>query len=234
MLRAGQVEAAIGHLQEALRLRPGLALVHYDLGKALSQAGQAEEAIGEYEQALRVKPDYAEAHYNLGEALRVVGRLPDAIAQYEQALRIKPEHAEAHRDLALALERTGRAREAIGHYEQALRIKPDHPEVQNNLAWLLATLALAEGADPARAVTLAERACQLTKNQMPPYLDTLAAAYAATGRFNDAVATAQKAIELANSAGQPQVVRQIEARLQLYRSGQAYRRAVDVASQPRP
>jgi hypothetical protein len=51
------------------------------------------------------------------------------------------------------------------------------------------------------------------------YLDTLAAAYAATGRFNDAVATAQKAIELAKSARQPQVLKDIELHLELYRAG---------------
>jgi len=85
-----------------------------------------------------------------------------------------------------------------------------------------------------QAVSLAERACQLTGDRVAPYLDTLAAAYAAAGRFKDAVATAQKAIELAKSAGQTQVVSEIEPRLQLYRNGQAYRRAVAVTSPPKP
>jgi hypothetical protein len=59
------------------------------------------------------------------------------------------------------------------------------------------------------------------------YPDTLAAAYAAAGRFNDAIATAQKAIELANSAGQTQGVKQIESRLQMYREQRAYHRSVE-------
>jgi spermidine synthase len=65
---------------------------------------------------------------------------------------------------------------------------------------------------------LAERTCELTGNRVSAYLDTLAAAYAAAGRFSDAVGTAEKAIELARNAGQPQLVEEIQAHLQLYRS----------------
>ena len=110
------------------------------------------------------------------------------------------------------------------HYEEALRLKPDSAESANNLAWLLATLPPADGGDPVRAVTLARRACELTGDRLSPYLDTLAAAYAAAGRFDEAIAAAQKAIELASAAGQPQVAKEIEGHRQLYRSGQAYRR----------
>ena len=95
-------------------------------------------------------------------------------------------------------------------------------------------LAPADGGDPVRAVTLAERACKLTNNQVAGYLDTLATAYAAAGRFDDAITTAGKAIDLARSAGQPQVVKEIQSRLQLYRNGQADRQAVDVTSPSKP
>jgi spermidine synthase len=146
------------------------------------------------------------------------------MAQWEQALRIKPDFAEAHNNLGNALEQTGKVREAIGHYEQALRIKPDYSIAQNHLAWLLATLAPTEGGDPTRAVALAERACDATDHHATAYLDTLAAAYAAAGRFNEAITTAQKAIELAGTAGQHQLVREIETRLNSYRAGHAWRK----------
>ena len=174
-------------------------------------------------------PNLAVAHYGLGIVLLHVGRVQEAMAHCQQALRINPDYAEAHYGLGLALEQAGKVREANVHYEQALRINPDYPEVQNNLAWLLATRAPSEGGDPVRAVTLADQACKLTDNRVAQYLDTLAAAYAATGRFDDAVATAQKAIELARSAGQLQVATQVEPRLELYRAGRPYLQPIDVA-----
>jgi len=234
LLHAGKVQEAISLFQEALQIKPDSAEVHTSLGDILLRTGKIDEAMGHYKQALQVAPDLAEAHYGLGNALAAAGKRSEAIPHYERAVEIKPGYADAHAGLGLAFEETGSPRKAIGHYEQALRIKPEDPLVQNNVAWLLATLAPADGGDPARAVALAERICKLTNNQSPPYLDTLAAAYATAGRFNDAVATAQKAIDLANAAGLPQVAKQIEPRLQLYRNGQPYRRTPAVTTPPSP
>jgi spermidine synthase len=77
-------------------------------------------------------------------------------------------------------------------------------------------------------MALAQHACQLTNYQEAWYLDTLAAAYAAATRFGDAIATAEKALELARAGGQTRMAGQIESRLQLYRGGRAYREATDV------
>jgi tetratricopeptide (TPR) repeat protein len=234
LAQAGRVGEAIGHYEQALRIQPDSVEAHHNLGIALFQLGRLPEAMGHWEQALRIKPDLAGAHYYLGLALARLGRLQDAIGHYEQALRIKPDSAEAHYNLGIALLQLGRLPEAIGHWEQALRIKPDYAEAENNLAWLLATLAPTDGGAPVRAVTLAERACKLTNNRVTPYLDTLAAAYAAVGRSNEAIATAQKAIELAKAAGQSQLVEQIELHLKLYRSGQPYHQPIDLKNPPKP
>jgi len=216
---AGRVGEAIAHYEQALRIKPDYAEAHNNLGVVLGGLGKLDGAIGHFRQALQVAPDYAEAHYNLGLALAQLGKVQEAIQQYEQALRIKPKIAKAHYHLGIALEQTGKVQEAVEHYEQALRVDPSYTEAQNKLARALATLSPMEGGDPTRAVALAERVCYSTGHHAAPYLDTLAAAYAAAGRFNEAIATAEKAIELAGSAGQPQVAKEIEARLQLYRSG---------------
>jgi tetratricopeptide (TPR) repeat protein len=223
LARVGKIQEAIDHYKQALRIEPDSAAVHYNLGSALAQSGRPSEAIGEFEQAVRSKPDDAEIHYTLGSALARLGRLPEAIVEWESAVRLKPDFAQAHSDLGLALEQTGKSPEAIGHLEQALRIKPDYPGVQNNLAWLLATVPRADGGDPVRAVTLAQRACELGSNRDPACLDTLGVAYASAGRFDDAIATAQKALELARSANQAELVQGIATRLEMYRRDQAYR-----------
>ena len=226
LARMGRLGEAIGHCEQALRINPDYAEAHSNLGGALREQGRVPEAIQHFQRAVQLKPDFVEAHYNLGFALVQAGRVQEAIEQYKQTLRIKPDLAEAHARLGDALQLMRKPQEAIDQYEQVLRLKPGSVEAQKNLAWPLATLTPAEGGDPLRAVDLAQRACELTGNRLPAYLDTLAAAYAAAGRFDDAIATAQKAVELARSAGRTSLVKEIEPRLSLYRGGHAYRPAV--------
>jgi hypothetical protein len=52
-------------------------------------------------------------------------------------------------------------------------------------------------------------------------LDTLAAAYAAAGRFPEAVTTGQKALELALLSGQKEVAENIRSNLELYKANRA-------------
>jgi tetratricopeptide (TPR) repeat protein len=138
LLQSGKIEDAIGHYEQALRLKPDCADAHYNWGMALAQAGKIEDAIGHYEQALRLKPDYAEAHDNLGIVLTQVGRIDDAISHYQQALRITPDDAEVHYNLAMALRQAGKIGDAIQHYEEALRLNPNFVDAHYNLGVALA------------------------------------------------------------------------------------------------
>jgi tetratricopeptide (TPR) repeat protein len=198
------------------------AKTHDYLGVLLARMGRVQEAVGHFEQALRIKPDFAQAQNNLGNALLQAGKVQAAIGHYEQALRLRPDYAEADNNLGIALQQLGKVPEAMEHYERALRLMPEHAFVQNNLAWLLATHTPAESGDPVRALTMAQDLCRHTGNRVALYLDTLAVAYAANDRFDNAIATAQHAVELARSAEETQLASQIEARLELYRAGRAY------------
>ena len=222
-LQINKPQEAIAHYEQALRIKPNLAEAHYNAGNAFLQMSRPQEAIAHFEQALRLKPNFAETENNLGMAFLQINKPREAIAHFEQALRLKPNFAEAENNLGNAFLQMNKPQEAIVHFEQALRLKPNYTKAENNLAWLLATLPQAEGGNPARAVSLAEQACELTSNRLAGNLDTLAVAYGAAGRFTDAIATSHKAIELAHSAGRAELVREIEARLELYRNGRAYR-----------
>lgn len=76
---------------------------------------------------------------------------------------------------------------------------------------------------PEKAVELAYRACKLTGFGNAGMLDTLAAAYAATGNFPEAVKTAEKAVKSAEDAGRKDLANEINKRLALYKSGGPYR-----------
>jgi tetratricopeptide (TPR) repeat protein len=137
-LQKGKLSDAIGHFEQALRIKPDYAEARYNLGTALSREGRIPEAIAQYDQALRLKPDYAEAHNNLGIALAQTGKLDDAIPHFEQALRINPDYDQARCNLGNVFLKEGKFAEAIAQYEQELRIKPDLAEVHYNLGIALA------------------------------------------------------------------------------------------------
>ncbi|HTA94624.1 MAG TPA: hypothetical protein VK769_00725, partial [Verrucomicrobiae bacterium] len=70
----------------------------------------------------------------------------------------------------------------------------------------------------ARAIQIAERACELTHYQKTIYIGTLAAAYAEAGKFDDAIATARKACDLAGRNGETDLLRTNQGLLELYRA----------------
>ncbi len=73
------------------------------------------------------------------------------------------------------------------------------------------------------AVELAEFANAQMGGESCNEFDTLAAAYAEAGRFEDAVVTAERALFVARERNQPDLAGPISVRLELFRQGQPYR-----------
>jgi protein O-mannosyl-transferase len=215
----GKMEEAIAQEQEALRIKPDNAETHYNLGNTLLQTGKVDEAITQYQAALQIKPDFVEAHNNLGKVLLQEGRTEEAIAQLQTVLQINPAYTTARLNLGNILLQKGNAADAIVQYQKALQIEPDNPQVQNTLAWLLATCAEASLRNGEKAVRLARQANALTGGENPAVLHTLAAALAETGRFGEAVQSAQKAIALAQATGQQELTAQLNEELKRYKAG---------------
>jgi tetratricopeptide (TPR) repeat protein len=114
---------------------------------------------------------------------------------------------------------------ALGLYRQAVAENGNNVLLLNNLAWQLAAHPDPAFRRGAEAVRLAEKASSLSNHQDPTLLDTLAAAYAEAGRFPDAVATSEKALDLARQTNAaPSVAESITKGLTFYRQGRAYGR----------
>ena len=128
-----------------------------------------------------------------------------------------------HCQFAIALFHTGKIREAMGQYASALLIQPDFPEALDGLAWILATASNAEFRNAPEAVRMAERACELTGRKDSAKLKTLAAAYAESGNFSQAISTAQAAKELASNAGRAKLAEECERMVEGFRAGKAWR-----------
>ena len=216
----GKIDEAVSHYRESARLEPESPAAAYNLGTTLLQAGRLDEAVGPLERALRLNPEYALAHNNLGAVFRLQGRLEDAVRHFRRSLEIRPDDGEALYNLANALMMQGALDEAVGLYGRAIAVQPDAPEASAELAWLLAAHPDPARRDPGRAVELGERAAALTGHTQPAVLDVLAAAYAAAGRLDRAVATAEAALRLV-PAGRDDIAAVIRQRLDGYRRARA-------------
>ena len=102
-------------------------------------------------------------------------------------------------------------------------------EYSNNLAWGWATNAEKADRDGAKAVEFAKKACELTGDQNPLCLDTLAAAYAEVGDFAQAIAVQARAVQV----GGADHAADFKARLRLYVDGQPYREPAPAPAAPR-
>jgi spermidine synthase len=213
----GKLDEAISCYRKALQAKPDYADAHNNLGNALMLQGRLNEAVDHFRRAVGLEPRNAEMHFNLGGALISQGRPGEAISHFRKALELKPDFAEAHSGLGVALANQNKADEAAGQFALALRDDPNHIIALTNLAGILATSPSQNIRDTKKAVVFAERAAELTDHKNAAVLNTLAAAYAASGRFDKAAVTAQKALELALLSGNETLTNHINEQLKLYR-----------------
>ena len=222
----GELDKAISHFETASRIRSskrdphysvGSAFVQMNLADALGQKGQPDEAMVHYEEAIKLQPNYADAYYNRGNILFAEGRIDEAMADWEKTLQIRPNDVDAHTCLGNALLRRGSVKEALAHYETAIALAPDDPHSRINIAWVLATAPDTAIRDGIKAVEFAQRAVELSGGKDPNFLRTLAAAYAESGRFSEAIMTAKQALVIATMQGKSGFANVLDEDLRLYR-----------------
>jgi tetratricopeptide (TPR) repeat protein len=197
------------------------AATRHSVANHLRRAGRVDEAEAYYRQALEINPKMGTAHANLGDLLRASGRADEAIEHYRAAIEIQktrgnPVDAAVHYQLGLAYQEKRRARLALQQFEIATSQSPGWAGPVNASAWLLATHPDPSVRRPREAVRLAERANRMTGERSPAVLDTLAAAYAAAGRFEEARATARQALERTDPSDDSGLRDQIRHRLERY------------------
>ena len=230
-LERHELGKAIPHFETALRIRSRNAAAYYNFGSALienslasllAQKGQSSEAINHYEKAMRLRPGYGDPYLNLGNILSQQGRITEAIAQWRKAVETQPKDARFHTILGDAFLKTGLDKDAIAEYEHAARISAQDPVARNNLAWLLATSPDASIRNGNRAIEFARQAVQLSRGKDANYLRTLAAAFAESGRFDEAKETAHQALEAAEKRSNSNLANAVRDEIALYELGLPY------------
>jgi tetratricopeptide (TPR) repeat protein len=219
---AGRLADAERRYRRAIEQNPDYAIARNNFARILTAQNRLPEATDQYREVLRLSPDSADAQNNLGNMLLSRGLDDEALAPLNRALQLNPSHPEAHFNLARLEVRRGDDREAIAHFRQALAQRQEWPSCLAALAWILGTHAGQTIEDRREAVTLASHAVALTARQDGFALDALAAAYAATGNFAEAVRTARAAAERASAQRLDALKADIEKRLTGYEHRRPY------------
>ncbi len=221
LLAQGRLDEAERHYLAAARIDPSWSETRLGLADLRAARGDLGGALRGYEEVLRADPGSTRALGRYGLALLRAGRVREARPALERAVAAHGGVAELHAGLALAAAGVGEDALAAQEGREALRLDPALDAAANNLAWLLATTPDERVRAPEEAIALLEgrlRGAAATPSQ----LDTLAAAYAAAGRFGDAVETARRGERLARAQGRAGAAERFRERRGLYEQGRPY------------
>lgn len=219
----GDSDAAIKDLTEAIKLDSKLYAAYNNRGVFLISKGDLDAAIKDYTEAIRLDPKNAIAYNNCGFAHRLKGDLDAVIEDYTEVIRLDPKDATAYHNRGSALSDKGDFDSAIKDYTEAIRLDPKNTDASWGLAWFYATCPDAKHRDGKKAVELATKACELSAWKTWYYVATLAAAYAESDDWENAVKYQEMAIEMATHERNKATGRE---RLELYKKKVPYRQEV--------
>ncbi|NIS52951.1 MAG: protein kinase [Phycisphaerae bacterium] len=195
------------------------------LGPGRTPEEHCQEMADFYTRRINFEPENAGYYLSRAECYMYLQNRERASADIEMCLRLLGERDHLATSLVTRLQENWDDADAVPFEVLACArgiLGLENSGTFNYTAWLLATSPSAECRDGAKAVEIATKACELTNWKNANFIDTLAAAYAEAGEFDEAVKWQNEAIKLLSPEveGPPP---NMEKRLKLYQSGQPYR-----------
>jgi tetratricopeptide (TPR) repeat protein len=215
-----QFDAALRDFNRVIELNPGLAVAYRNRAELLAALGRMEEAVSDYNQAVESLPNDAQIYRDRAYAYQQLGELSKSAADITRALEIAPDNPDALTQRGNLAAEQGDYDQAVVDFQQALTKDPNWAEAHRGLAWLAATCPNKNFQNPHEAIAAAERAAKLASPNDYLILDTLAAAHASAGHFDQACDFQQQALACAP----PKIASSLKQRLALYRKGHAFRK----------
>jgi len=213
-------DQAIADYNQAIRLDPNNAQPYYDRGNAYGHKGNFGRAIEDFNQAIRLNPKDARAYNNRGHAYASRGDHAKAVADYDEAILLDPQHTKSYYNRGDAYAHLGEYGKALTDFDQAIQRDPNYAAAYNAQAWVLATCPQAGLRNGAKAVEEATKAYTLTAGQDAGAVDTLAAACAEAGDFDNAIKWERQCLATPNQSAKETA--EVKKRLALYQAHQPY------------
>jgi tetratricopeptide (TPR) repeat protein len=191
-------------------------------GLCFAQSGDEKKAFEDFDKAVELAPKNPVPRLLRGSSHADAGRITEALADFKEAIEIDPNNANSYLYRARVYLVENKAEEALLDFEEALRRSPGLTGAENDYAWTLATNPNDKVRDGRKAIKYAKDACHATEYKHAPTVDTLAAAYAEAGEWDEAVKWQEEAAKLAEKS-HPKDVKGMNERLMLYKEKRPYR-----------
>ena len=224
----GDFEGAIDDCTRSIAINPGSAKAYNNRGIARLYNNEFDAAIDDFDKALAINPRYVDAYSNRCMAWTQKNAYGKAIGDCSEALHLNPRSAKALYSRGFARDRQGDPGGAMRDYIQVLKVNRNFIEAYNSIAWIMATSPDDRLRDGRRAVAYAEKAVSTTTDIN--FLDTLAAAYAEAGRFDEAVALENRIISLLAATDHTEPIAEHVHRMSLYEDERPYREPISIVS----
>ena len=227
----GKYEEALEDFNRAIGLNRNYANTWYNRGELRYEKGDYEGAADDYTQAIRLAPQDPAAYNSRGHAFYRLNRIPEAMRDYDRAVQLNPENGAILTNRGDAHAHQGNYAAAARDFREAIRVSPQLGRAYQSAAWLMATSPDPRFRNAQLGLDAAQRAIQLDGEDDFRYLDTLAAAYANAGQYEQAVETQTKAIEVMKDAEERSGEALVE-RLGLYQASKPFRENDGVSLRP--
>jgi serine/threonine-protein kinase len=182
-------EKAVMSTEHARQLDPEQADVRLSLATVYHGVGRADDAVSEARRALALQPASYEAHRLLGDIWSERGDIDQAVTEFGAAIRIRPDYAAGYRSLGLLQMRAARYPEAAAAFQRMAELQPDSPFPYQLLGNVHASMGDLDAAVRDYSAATARGGSFATYS-------SLGYVYYLNGRFEDAVRSYAKAIEL--------------------------------------
>jgi tetratricopeptide (TPR) repeat protein len=222
-------------LSSFLFLTLALCLVSSGWAAALDdvRVGITAQDRGDYDEAIRLftkaiasgelsPKQQCYAYSGRGWAWCCKGDCDRSIPDYIKAIESDPQCATAYFGRGISWRIKGNYGRAIADYNRAIELDPKNAAGYGLLAGLLAVCPESRYRDGVKAINLATKAVELRGNAFD--INTLAAAYAEAGRFQDAIRTEERAITKLKEEGNTQDITRYEEHLASYKAGRPWRK----------
>ena len=215
-----QFDRALHDVNTALKLAPHFGQLYNNRGNIFRAKGQRRRAIQDFSEAIRRNPETIDGYVNRGGSYAIIGECDKAIIDLNRALQINSRDSFAYYNRGLGYECKRNYHLALADFSKANELAPHDPDTLNWIAWLKATSPHDVLRNGKEALTASLEACQLANFKDADYLDSLAAAYAENGDFDQAIRYITKALGMKVDSNDR---KDFQKRLALYRDRKPYR-----------